>query len=167
MRRRRIPSKQTESNSSSSRKAEKCLQIKIHTRLKDTHTHIQNQRERVRERGAQLQCQLCISLSVATWRAVPKNTLQGIKVSDRYTAAQLVLLSAVVGRERERESLCSLWLSRSALALSALRSKRQTALPFYNKIDANCKQTFSRQFNSLHATRKNKRRKRKDFKIKK
>lgn len=122
MRRRRIPSKQTESNSSS-RKAEKCLQIKIHTRLKDTHTHIQNQRERVRERGAQLQCQLCISLSVATWRAVPKNTLQGIKVSDRYTAAQLVLLrvSAVVGRERERAfalfgSLAAHWLSRRSAA---------------------------------------------------
>lgn len=121
MRRRRIPSKQTESNSSSSRKAEKCLQINLHTRLKDTHTHIQTQRERVRERGAQLQCQLCISLSVATWRAVPKNTLQGIKVSDRYTAAQLVLLSAAVGRERERAfalfgSLAAHWLSRRSAA---------------------------------------------------
>lgn len=126
-------------------------------RYTHTHTHAKRESESARERGTAVV--LALHLSVCRNMArTAENTLQGIKVSDRYTAAQRILLSAALSLSLSLGlCFCSLWLSGSALALSALRSKRQTALPFYNKIDANCKQTFSRQFNSQHATRKNKR----------
>lgn len=130
-----------------------------------THTHTNPEREWERERGTAVVLALHLSVCRNMARTAEKHTARLKSIWQIHSSAARAAICCCRERERERESLCSLWLSRSALALSALRSKRQTALPFYNKIDANCKQTFSRQFNSLHATRKNKRRKRKDFKL--
>lgn len=92
-------------------------------------------------------CVYCIA--VATWRALPN------KVSaSRYTTQRSLVLSLPLSHTHAIITCTHTRSQRArARALTLSHALWPLSLPFYIKCVANCKQTFSRQFNSQHVAR--------------